>query len=151
MRKLKIDTSLLLLLLFSIFACDNQQVSEDEIPLDIRSSTGTRSGSGPSQQTSQTMAVSVRFSDLTDRAFFRSQFQNILGIQIWQICSTHDNIEIWTVNLLSEEEFDKKVSSVGDYVVYPPPSAGSVGADDVFAGTQYLSLAPSFHFGKICF
>lgn len=80
--------SVLVLLLLSVFACSTQQISEDEAPLDIRSSLSNvkEQPVNSTQKSSLTMIITVQYPENTDRDTFRAQVGPLLGLDSWSSC-----------------------------------------------------------------
>lgn len=120
MRNFK--NTFVILLLLSLFSCNTQSISEDEIPsLESRSTFGEVKD--PNDKSSLTMTISVVYPDNQDRTAVRAQFGPVLGLTQYTNCSSRQYVENWEVDLMTEytffktlEEFNiitKSVSSAG--------------------------------------
>lgn len=155
MRNLKINV--LLILLLSVFACDTQQVSEDEIPeiINIRSRPGLDPGpSAPIKRPSLTIAV--QYPDHYDKVQFRANNGAAFGLIVVQECISDPNRELWIVNDMTPIELLALVESIFPYV--DPPSSNSNGdggvegyATEPYSGQTAIEIPVTFYYNGVCF
>ncbi|MCE7996115.1 MAG: hypothetical protein HEP71_29315 [Roseivirga sp.] len=134
MRNFK--NTFVILLLLSLFSCNTQSISEDEIP-EIASKAGGSTGINGNFNIA-ILEITVQYHPTHNRNQIRSIYGASLGLINYVPCVNEPSKEVWRIPYITQTELTSIINSttLGTplYTIAPPTASNGGGGDDDMAG-----------------